>query len=82
MLLLQARKLRAKLAFFLLRHCRVSRALDRAWPFSPLPWGRPAGKSLWSIAFWLTSHKPGHLVHSGDFRPAEKGVYYDQVTLV
>jgi len=74
MLLLQARKLRPKLAFFLLCHRRLDRALA----------GRPArfqrmirkggcrlairndglqtGKLLWIIAFWLMSDKPARLL--------------------
>jgi len=48
MLLLQAGKLRPKLAFFLFCHCRLGRASARS----------SDGKSLWIIAFWLKPDKP------------------------
>jgi hypothetical protein len=51
MLLLQARQLRPKLAFFLLRHRRLGRRLGR------LSGIVVAGKWLWIIAFWLTPDK-------------------------
>ena len=64
MLLLQAPKLRAKLAFFLWCHRRLGRAVDRpACTPSCTIWAPPghgvkAGKFLWIIAFWLTADKP------------------------
>src|SRR5579863_6848867 len=62
MLLLQARQLRPKLAFFLFRHRRLGRASARA----------SDRKCLWIIAFWLISDKPaGAAVHSGIFTATE-----------
>src|SRR5579863_567906 len=57
MLLLQARQLRPKLAFFLFRHRRLGRSFSRpcapaAWPPDHMP-----GKTLWIIAFWLIPDK-------------------------
>ena len=46
MLLLQARELRPKIVFFLLRHCRLGGAWARSWAAS-----LSAGKWLWIIAF-------------------------------
>ena len=56
MLLLQARQLRPKLAFFLFRHFRLGRALVAA--ALRLGHGLRPVKLRWIIAFWLTSDKP------------------------
>ena len=58
MLLLQARKLRPKLAFFLF----VIAALVAPWWRLVRAWSAlgavQAGKWFWIIAFWLTPDKP------------------------
>ena len=78
MLLLQARQLRPKLAFFLFRHRRLDRPLRTvAGPreVATQAAGGYQGKLLWSIAFWLIADKPkdkgtrfSESVHNGDFR--------------
>ena len=81
MLLLQACKLRPKLAFFLLCHRRLGRAVVLPW--APRGHGVKAGKPLWIIAFWLISDKPAAgPVYSGDFPAPGKGVSFIVVMLV
>ena len=71
MLLLQARKLRPKLAFFLFCHRRLGRA---AGHHLGAPVAGIAGKFLWIIAFWPMPDKPAPALHSGDFLRATNGV--------
>jgi len=75
MLLLQARKLRPKLAFFLFRHRRLGRGpvVGMRIP-SRLTAGEIASKSLSIIAFWLIAHKAAKRHWSGDFRKRKNGV--------